>query len=59
MQVKLDENMPRLIKEIFYKTGAESVDTVIDEQLEGAKDQVLFQIIQSQKLIFFQLLLRA
>ncbi len=53
MQVKLDENMPRLIKEIFYKTGAESVDTVIDEQLEGAKDQSTFPNYSITKTYFF------
>jgi predicted nuclease of predicted toxin-antitoxin system len=55
MKVKLDENMPRIVKEVLYQAGAEDVHTVFDENLEGSKDKILYKRIENENRILITL----
>ncbi len=50
MKFKLDENMPEALVQFLTKAGHD-VETVLNEQLSGAKDQLVLEVASREKRI--------
>lgn len=48
MKCKLDENIPVELSAIFYQAGIDAI-TVLDEELSGVTDAILFEVVQAEK----------
>lgn len=54
MKIKLDENLPELLVEIFAQHGHQAV-TVQKEGLAGSSDETLYEIVKSEGRLFVTL----
>ena len=49
MKFKLDENIPVMVSTMLYQAGIDAI-TVLDEDLSGATDSNLFEIVAASSL---------